>query len=144
MDFNVMKRDLNAYRRYCDRAAELIEDTEEKAPGATKLLRRGLLIIDQRIKEILEEIQENAAEVCREAKGTSLEDLGYEIHQVGKNLSLIRDPIGLEKQVAVMEVTISSICNKMTGDEREDACKLLEMAKRELHAEDKLLWFNAI
>ncbi len=52
-DFNAVKSNLNAYRRYCERAAELLETTEEKAPGATKLIKKGLPIIDQKIKEIL-------------------------------------------------------------------------------------------
>ncbi|WXG41615.1 MAG: hypothetical protein WED07_12775 [Candidatus Freyarchaeum deiterrae] len=43
-----MQRDLNVYRRYCDRAAELLESTKEKASGATKVVKRGLPIIDQR------------------------------------------------------------------------------------------------
>ena len=144
MDFDIMKRNLEVYRRYCDRAADLLDTTEKKAPGATKLIRKGLPIIDQRIKEILGEIQEKTADVCKETKGTPLENLGYEINQIGKNLLLVRDPIGLERQVEVMEVTISSICDKMSQDEREDACKLLKRAKLEPHAEDKLLWFNTI
>jgi hypothetical protein len=73
MDFDVMKRDLNAYRQYCERAAELLEVAKEKAPSARKLLRRVLPIINQRIKEILEEIQGKAAAVCRATMGTPLE-----------------------------------------------------------------------
>jgi HEAT repeat protein len=144
MDFDVIKRDLNAYRRYCDRAAELLEVTEEQAPGATRLIRRGLPIIDQRIKEILEEIQEKTAEVCRHAKGTSLEPLGYEINQIGKNLLLIRDPIGLEKGVENLLSVVSDICDKMPGEERGEACELLKKAKAETYIEDRIDLINIV
>jgi len=69
-DFDAMKSDLNTYRRYCDRAADLICDAAEGAPGAARILRRGLPIIDDRIKEIIREIQEKAEAVCRETRGT--------------------------------------------------------------------------
>jgi hypothetical protein len=81
---------------------------------------------------------------CRETRGTLLENLGYEINQIDKNLLFVRDPIGLEKQVEVMEVIISSICDKMSQGEREEACELLKIAKLEPYAEDKLPWFNTI
>ena len=69
----MMKRDLKAYKQYCDRAADILSTTEEQAPGATRLIRRGLPIIDQQIKEILAEIQEKTAAVCRETMGIPLE-----------------------------------------------------------------------
>jgi len=34
--FGTMKYDLNVYRQYCERAAELMKSTKEKAPDATK------------------------------------------------------------------------------------------------------------
>ncbi|MEA3281302.1 MAG: hypothetical protein U9Q68_01905, partial [Euryarchaeota archaeon] len=63
-DFDATKSDLNAYRHYCDRAADLFGDAEEKAPGAAGVLRRGLPIIDNRIKELLGEVKEKAKIVC--------------------------------------------------------------------------------
>lgn len=44
---------LNSYRRYFDRAAYLLDTTEEKAPVTTKLIRKGLPIIDNKIRAIL-------------------------------------------------------------------------------------------
>jgi HEAT repeat protein len=76
-DFDIMKRDLNAYRRYCDRAADLLDFTEEKAPGATKLIRRGLPIIDAKIKEI----QYKANIACQQSKGISTEEIACATNQ---------------------------------------------------------------
>ena len=35
LDLEAIKGELNFYRKYCDHAAELMKDTEEKAPFAT-------------------------------------------------------------------------------------------------------------
>jgi hypothetical protein len=74
-DFNAVKSDLNSYRRYCERAAELLETTEDKAPSASKLIRKGLPIIDKSIKEILGEIQEKAKAACQQSIGSPAEEL---------------------------------------------------------------------
>lgn len=138
IDFNTVKCDLNAYRRYCERAADLLSDTEEKAPGATKLIRRGLPIIDQKIKEIIAEIQENAKALCKQTKDTPLEDLGKEVNRVSQTFPHIRDPIGLEKGFITLWKALSSICAKMPEEERGEACELLKKANDEPYIEDKL------
>ncbi len=138
MDFNAIKCDLNAYRRYCERAADLLDETEEKAPGATKLIKKGLPIIDQRIKEIITEIQENAKALCKQTKNTQLEDLGKEVNRAGQTFPQIRDPIGLEKSFINLWTALSSICAKMPEEERGEACELLKKAGDEPYIEDKL------
>jgi HEAT repeat protein len=57
LDFEAKKRELNLYRKYCDHAAELMKDTNEKAPFVTEVLRKGLLFLDRKLKSLLEEIQ---------------------------------------------------------------------------------------
>jgi len=75
-NFDDIKADLNAYRRYCERACELLDSTEEKAPGASRVIRKGLLIIDDRIKGIITEIQEKAKALCRKTRGSFIEEMG--------------------------------------------------------------------
>ena len=133
-----IKTDLNAYRRYCDRTVEVLNETEGKAPGAAKLVRRGLPIIDKRIKEIIAEIQEKTTVLCKETKDSPLEDIGKEVNKIGQNLLRVRDPIGLEKSVNNLEIALSDICNRMVGIEKGDACELLEREKNEQYIEDKL------
>ncbi len=144
IDFNTVKCDLNAYRRYCERAAELLETTAEKAPGATKLIKKGLPIIDQKIKEILTEIQENAKALCKQTKDTPLEDLGKEVIRVSQAFPQIRNPIGLEKGVNNMQIALSAICAKMPEEERGEACELLKKAGDEPYIEDKLPLINMV
>ena len=71
LDLEAKKGELNFYRKYCDRAAELMRDTEETAPFATIAMRKGLPILDRNLKELLEEIQEKAKIACKESKGTA-------------------------------------------------------------------------
>lgn len=143
-DFNEIKSDLNAYRRYCSRAADLLAATEEKAPGATKLIRMGLPIIDQTIKEIISEIQENAKALCKQTKDTPLEDLGKEVIRVSQAFPQVRDPIGLEKGFINLWTALSSICAKMPEEERGEACELLKKADNEPYIEDKLPLINMV
>ncbi len=94
--FNAMKCDLNAYMRYCERATDLLEITEEKAPGATKLIRKGLPIIDRRIKELLGEIEEKAKKLCKESQKTPLEKISRNAYEHVKGLGETENPIKAE------------------------------------------------
>ncbi|MEA2046112.1 MAG: HEAT repeat domain-containing protein, partial [Euryarchaeota archaeon] len=133
-----VKRDLNVYRRYCDRAAELLDDTGETAPGATKLIRRGLPIIDHRIKEAIAEIQDKARAVCQQTLNTPAEDLGKEIVRESRLLSQVEDPIGLEKIVNNIQMVLEPLCNNVVGSGEVDVFKLLEKARTEQYLEGKL------
>lgn len=143
-DLKTMQCDLDAYRRYCERAADLLKTTVEKAPGATKLIKKGLPIIDERIKKIIAEIQDNANTFCKQTKGTQLEDLGKEINRVGQKLSQVRDPIGLEKSVNNLQIVLSAICEKMIEEEKGEAYELLKKAKEEPYIEDRINLFNMV
>lgn len=75
LDLEAKKDELNFYRKYCDRAAELMKDTEETTPFATIAMRKGLPILDRNLKELLEEIQKKAKIACKESKGTATEEI---------------------------------------------------------------------
>ena len=85
-DFSSIKFELNAYRRYCERTAELLETTVENAPIATKLLGKVAPIIGEQISKKIE-IQEKAEAIFEKTKGTPLESLGLELHEDANKLS---------------------------------------------------------
>ncbi|RLD01669.1 MAG: hypothetical protein DRI32_09345 [Chloroflexi bacterium] len=143
-DFDATKSDLKAYMQYCNRAADLIGDAEERTPGAARVLRRGLPIIDDRIKKIISEIQEKSKAVCKETQDTILEDLGKELNRQGDNLSTIRDPIGLEKNFNSLQSILSEMCAKISEDNRSFACETLEKAKNEPFIEDRINLINIV
>ena len=74
LDLQMMKGELNFYRKYCDNAAELMKDTDQKAPFATEVLKKGLPIIDRKLKRLLEEIQEKARTTYKESIGEGVEE----------------------------------------------------------------------
>ena len=79
LDLQAMKDELNFYRKYCDHAAELMKCTDEKAPFATKVLRKGLPILDRNLKAIIEEIQEKAKNTYKQSQGTVTEEIAYSV-----------------------------------------------------------------
>ena len=89
-----IQSDLKAYRWYCDRAAEHMAAADEKTPGAVRLMRKCNPIIEERIDDIIAEIQKTAREICQVTRGsgTKYEAPGIRINQEAKSLSL-KDPI---------------------------------------------------
>ncbi|MDR7665844.1 HEAT repeat domain-containing protein [Methanosarcina sp. Z-7115] len=81
LDFIDKKEKLNSCRKYCEIASELMKDTEKTAPYATELIRKGLPILDQKLKDLLDEIQERAKTTCKESKGTATEEIVWEINK---------------------------------------------------------------
>jgi HEAT repeat protein len=143
-DFKDVKSDLNAYRRYCERACELLDTTEEKAPGASRLIRKGLPIIDERIGEIIADIQEKAKALSKQVNDTEFKEIGFQANNVGLELSKVIDPRGLERGVNQMLIPLSAMCKKMPKNEIGEACELLEKIKQEQYVEDKLSLINLL
>ncbi len=139
-----MKSELDDYRRHCEHAVSLLNITEQKAPGATKLIKKGLPIIDERIKGIIAEIQEKSKALCKQMEDTPLEELGKKVNNAGQDLLKIRDPIALEKSIENMQVILSAICSKIPEEEKGEACELLKKAKDEQYVEDKMNLHNLI
>jgi HEAT repeat protein len=79
LDLEVKKGEINFYRKYCDHAAEIIKCTDEKAPFATEVLRKGLPILDRNLKAIIEEIQEKAKNTYKQSQGTVTEEIAYSV-----------------------------------------------------------------
>ena len=120
-DLNEIKSDLNAYRRYCDRACELLDTTEEKAPGASRLIRKGLPIIDEKIKEILKEIEEKTRQFCRESRKTPFENISRNTYDQVKGLGQVDSQDEAERRLNNMRPLLQSICSILP----EESMKLI-------------------
>ena len=121
-NFDATKSDLKAYIQYCNRAADLIGDAAEGAPGACRFLRRGLPIIDDRIREI----REMARAVCRETQGTPLEEFGLATYRSAQELPT-QDPLALMMALGNMaEDTARNWCEYLPTDKKVDACEQLK------------------
>ena len=127
-----IQSDLNAYRRYCDRTVELLDETEDKAPGAAKLMRRGLPIIDERIKGILNEVEENAKKFCKDTQQTPLKTISENIFENAKGLSNEQSWINADKILNEMVPLIISMCTILPEESKSAICNQLTEIK---HAE---------
>jgi hypothetical protein len=138
-DVNIV---LKACRRYIDRTCELLDATKEKAPGASKVIRMGLPIIDEKIKGKIAEIQDKAKALCKETKGTQLNDIGKAIFWQGQKLSQIGNPIILEKNISELHGTLSLMCGKLIEDDILEVLDLLNKITNEPLIENKVEMMN--
>lgn len=81
LDLSSMKDNLNFYRKYCDNATELMNNADEKVPYATRVLRKGLPILDKNLKKLIEEIQEKAKAACQVSQGTAIEEIACAVNR---------------------------------------------------------------
>ena len=130
-DFQSLKSNLDSYRKYCDSAVFLLKNTETNAPMASKILIKGLPIIDKKIKKIISEIQEEAKNICKKTKGTSKESFGQKTHELAQNLSQLNKfqiPEGLNQLVDLVE---KNFCGQLTTQDKKDVCRLIQDTKVE-------------
>ena len=126
-DFDTVKSDLNAYRRYCERAAEMLDEVENKVPGATRLVRKGLPIIDERIKGIRSDIQEKTKALCRKTKGTPLEELGSETVISARELAT--SDIKMYQVLEKIGKKLNKFCEYLPDDKKKSICEKIQGAK---------------
>ena len=121
-DFDATKSNLKTYMQYCNRAADLISNAAEDAPGAAGILRRGIPIIGERICEI----QEKAEALCRETRGTPLEELGLATARSAQELPT-QDLLALMMALGNMaQDTARNWCEYLPTDKKVDACEQLK------------------
>ena len=134
-----IKADLNGYRRYCDRACELLDSTEGKAPEATELIRRGLPVIDERIRETIKDIQKKSKALCKKTRNAEspLEPLGIEINQYAGELST-KDYLKSETTIPKITRVLGNYCKHIPLEKRGYACEIIEEINDEEELSDKL------
>jgi len=101
------------------------------------LIRRGLPVIDEQIQGMLAEIQEKAGAVCRQSFGTPFEDLGKEVNKAGQHLSMIDDPLSLEKSLNNIVNSLFEICTKLP-EANGETCELVKKADEESNIQNKI------
>ena len=126
MPLDTMKCNLNTYRRYCERAAELMKTTKEQAPGATAMLERGMPMIDKRIKELLEEIEEKVKKFCVDSNRTALEKISRSVYGYTKGLGEVVYPLEVEARLNRLSPLLRSICTILPEESRKVICSQLD------------------
>jgi HEAT repeat protein len=138
LDFEAMKDKLNHYRKYCDRATELMIETEETAPFATIAMRKGLPYLDRKLKSLIEEIKEKAKIACQEAKGTPAEYAACAVNDFAKKLR-IGSPEYLVVQIENLVFLLKSYIPKI-----EENSLILDRIDKILREEDVVIQYTLL
>lgn len=127
--FENIKNNLDAYRRYCERAVALLETTEEKAPVVTKLIRKGLPIIDKKIKGLLREIEEKTKKFCKESQGTHYEKISRSAYDSVRGFGEIENPVVAVIRLDRITPLLHRMCNILPEGGRGVICSQLDEIK---------------
>ncbi|HEY9206207.1 MAG TPA: hypothetical protein VIO58_09815 [Candidatus Methanoperedens sp.] len=139
-----IKFDLNESRRYCEQASDLLETTKERAPLATEIIKKGLPIIDEKIKQLLNDINKRANILCDISKGTEAERYANPICQQVKELVKIRSKIELEKCMEGIIYNLKFLGEKLSETDKSFIYGKIENLRKEEYLEDKLGQINEI
>jgi len=132
---------LDAWRGYCDNAADLLVQAESDAPIAVEVLRRGLPIIGRRIKAILQEIEDKSLKLREATRQTPFEPLGREICESTRGLADAEYEVEAERRMDDTVQILRTTCRLLP----EGTKKSIEFELRDwdnLKFGSKLLPFN--
>ncbi len=107
-DLNSKKCDLNVIRMYCENAENLIDAVKERAPLAAEIMRKGMPLIEKNIKELLDEIQEKAKDVCWQSKGTPVEEIACAVSEEVQGWYYVGDQKQMARNVEKLFFVIRS------------------------------------
>ena len=130
-----IQKDLkDIYEPYCNRAAELLDEVEDMAPGATKCVRKALPIIDDRIRSTITEIQDKSRSLCRASHGSEVfSPLGTDLNRLARGLSS-KDVLKCLKLSLRMVPLLRELCKNLSTEKRGHGCEIVE----EIRLEDEL------
>lgn len=125
------RRDLKSYTRYCFKAAECLEEVRGQAPFASKMVdavmvEKSLPIIDDKIKALFREVEEKTGKLCKNSKGTDLEELGRSVYESTKGLSKTTNPIAAEQYLDRLIPLLRLHCSRLPIDAQTHLKSLVE------------------
>lgn len=122
--------ELNAYRWYCEKAAEHMAAAEDKAPGAVKLMRVCNPLLEERIQDTTAEIQRSAKKICQVTRGsgTEYEVPGSQIYKAAGALSS-GDLVSATVSSSIIVMQLKKFCQLLPEDEKDAICKVVEEIK---------------
>ena len=116
LDLQAKKDGLNFYKKYYDRAAEVIKETEKTAPSATNVITKVFPIIDRDIKEIIDRIYDSSKAVLDKTKGTQVEEIASNISKEVAKWE-INSPEEITSHVESLIFTLESKIPKLPENE---------------------------
>lgn len=128
---------INVYRWFCEKTAELMSSAEIRAPLAVKLFRKCNPVIEKRIQKILVEIRENAKEIYKITVGTEFAEIGARINAEANYLSGF-DIESIQKASTSIASNIMDICNLLPKNKRGLVCEVAKEVRQAKEFPEKL------
>lgn len=137
--FQEVASELNAYRWYCEKAAEHMVAVEDRTPVAFRLLRKCNPIIDERIQITIKEIQEKAEQIYRitHEESADYEKLGIEINRSARSLSF-ENINRTQRCVSRITSQLKEFCRLLPEEKRDLVCGAVEEIGLAIEFPDKL------
>jgi HEAT repeat protein/nucleoside phosphorylase/uncharacterized protein (UPF0305 family) len=134
-----IKDEIIVYHWYCNKAASHMATAEKSAPGAVKLMRKCSLILDEKTKASIAEIQKKAREIgeitC--GSGTVYEAPGTELQKAAKALSA-DDLSSIQENSKIIIWQLMKFCKLLPPEDREQVCGIIKKIEHELVFPEKL------
>ena len=131
--------ELNAYRWYCDQAANYITAVEKSAPGTAKLIRKAIPILEGKIEVTIAEIQKSAKRICQvtQRSGSKYEVPSFEIHRAAEALSS-DNLASIQISSSAIVIQLRKFCRHLPEDKKDIVRKVLEEIERMPEFPEKL------
>jgi nucleoside phosphorylase/HEAT repeat protein len=122
-----ISNELNAYRWYCDKAANHMAAADESAPGAVKLMRKCNPLLEEKIQATIAEIQKSAKQICQATlgSGTKFEASAAEIHRQSKVLSK-GDLVSVQNSSSRIVTQLLEFCKLLSEEEKGSVCDVVK------------------
>ena len=132
-------RDLNAYRWYCEKAAEFMISVENEAPNVVSLLRRCNPLLEHKIRNIITDIQKSADMICEMSRGLAedYKKIGIKLNNAAKSLSF-EDISKTQKCSYIIISQMKAICEQLSDKEKFLAYHVIEEIDRSTEFPDIL------
>ncbi len=119
--------EINAYRWYCEKAAEHMSTIEDKAPVAVKLMRKCNPLLEEQIQATIAEIQRSATKICQltHGSGTDYEAPGTELQEAAKSLS-VGDIAHVQNCSTMIVWQLKKFCGLLPPEDKEQVCSIVE------------------
>lgn len=82
--------------------------------------------------------------MCRQTKGTQINDFGKEIYWQGQKLSQIGNPVLLDKKLNEMQCTLSLLCGRLIEEKIINILEILSRINEEPYFENKVEMMNDV
>lgn len=134
-NLDIVKGDLRIYKQYCEHAADLLAYSERDAPVATRIILRGLPIIDKKIRIIISEIKDNARDFCISARNTPFQEISEGTFELTNRLDTLKYKESARNILIDLIIYLRPMCMFLPESSKPIICDQLDnIENSDIHA----------